>query len=57
MNLEEIHNRVQLLWPKKMSKKIYLSGDKYWDKLREEIPSQLIHGLKKLRELIIPDGF
>mgnify|MGYP003307624308 CR=1 FL=1 len=47
MNLEEIHNRVQLLWPKKMSKKIYLSGDKYWDKLREEIPSQLIQGLKK----------
>ena len=52
MNLEEIHNRVQLLWPKKMSKKIYLSGDKYWDKLREEIPSQLIHGLKKLNDKI-----
>ena len=52
MNLEEIHNRVQLLWPKKMSKKIYLSGDKYWDKLREEIPSQLIHGLKKHNDKI-----
>ena len=52
MNLEEIHNRVQLLWPKKMSKKIYLSGDKYWDKLREEVPSQLIHGLKKHNDKI-----
>ena len=52
MNLEEIHNRVQLLWPKKMSKKIYVSGDKYWDKLREEIPSQLIHGLKKHNDKI-----
>tara|TARA_B100000586_G_scaffold125409_1_gene90579 strand:- start:1700 stop:2530 length:831 start_codon:yes stop_codon:yes gene_type:complete len=52
MNLEEIHNRVQLLWPKKMSKKIYLSGNKYWDKLREEIPSQLIHGLKKHNDKI-----
>ena len=52
MNLEEIHNRVQLLWPKKVSKKIYLSGDKYWDKLREEIPSQLIHGLKKHNDKI-----
>ena len=52
MNLEEIHNRVQLLWPKKMSKKIYLSGDKYWDKLQEEIPSQLIHGLKKHNDKI-----
>jgi len=52
MNLEEIHNRVQLLWPKKMSKKIYLSGDKYWDKLREEIPSQLIYGLKKHNDKI-----
>ena len=52
MNLEEIHNRVQLLWPKKVSKKIYLSGDKYWDKLREEVPSQLIHGLKKHNDKI-----
>ena len=52
MKLEEIHNRVQLLWPKKVSKKIYLSGDKYWDKLREEIPSQLIHGLKKHNDKI-----
>jgi hypothetical protein len=52
MNLEEIHNRVQLLWPGKVPKKIYLSGDKYWDKLREEIPSQLIHGLKKHNDII-----
>ena len=35
-----------------MSKKIYLSGDKYWDKLREEIPSQLIQGLKKHNDKI-----
>ena len=52
MNLEEIHNRVQLLWPGKVSKKIYLSGDKFWDKLREEIPSQLIQGLKKHNDTI-----
>jgi len=52
MNLEQIHDRVQLLWPGKVSKKIYLSGDKYWDKLREEVPSQLIHGLKKHNDKI-----
>ena len=52
MNLEEIHDRVQLLWPGKVPKKIYLSGDKYWDKLREEIPSQLINGLKKHNDKI-----
>jgi hypothetical protein len=52
MNLEEIHDRVQLLWPGKVPKKIYLSGDKYWDNLREEIPSQLIYGLKKHNDII-----
>ena len=52
MNLEEIHDRVQFLWPGKVPKKIYLSGDKYWDKLREEISSQLIHGLKKHNKIL-----
>ena len=52
MNLEEIHDRVQLLWPGKVPKKIYLSGDKYWDNLRDEIPSQLIHGLKKHNKIL-----
>ena len=52
MNLEEIHNRVRLLWPDKKLTKVYMSGDKYWDNLRDEIPSQLIHGLKKHNKIL-----
>ena len=33
MNLEEIHDRVKLLWPDKELAKIYMSGDKFWDNL------------------------
>jgi len=52
MNLEEIHDRVRLLWPDKELAKIYMSGDKYWDNLRDEIPSQLIRGLKKHSKIL-----
>ena len=52
MKLEEINDRVKLLWPGKVPKKIYLSGDKYWDYLRDQIPSQLIRGLKKHHEVL-----
>jgi len=52
MNLEEIHDRVKLLWPDKELAKIYMSGDKFWDNLCDEIPSQLIHGLKKHNKIL-----
>ena len=52
MKLEEINDRVKLLWPNREFTKVYMSGGSYWDQLHELIPSQLIYGLKKHNDKI-----
>ena len=52
MKLEEINDRVKLLWPNREFTKVYMSGGSYWDQLHELIPSQLIRGLKKHNDTI-----
>ena len=52
MKLEEINDRVKLLWPNREFTKVYMSGGTYWDQLHELIPSQLIRGLKKHHEVL-----
>ena len=52
MNLEEINDRVKLLWPNREFSKVYMSGGTYWDQLHELIPSQLIPAIKKHHNIL-----